>query len=271
MDFLSWLLSFILSWQVLALTIGSGFLAVIIYLMGIRTGKDSADRAALREIYQKLFSHFKELSDRVDGDIPKQYTAWRNRNNDYALPVKEMADNGSLQLLPAFFAKRAKDTEESYLMAAHAWKTAVERDMVPMITSKFSETFKGEHKSKNGMRYHAFHANRLLLWDDEKFNKFADLICKDDIGFGMELAQETNKSNQLTVYPAEYGAEAIRAFFKDIRKVVQATPSITEPTKKLFEERDKIDALVIVLTNRIRDPNPFWQTVIAAAKEPFRR
>ena len=66
MSFLSSVLSFILSWQGFAAAVASVLLAVVIFLMGIRSGKDSADRAALRELYQKLYSHFKDLSESME-------------------------------------------------------------------------------------------------------------------------------------------------------------------------------------------------------------
>ena len=90
------------TWQTIGLSFATSLIvSLITFILGLKSGKNQADRAKLQDLYKNLYSHFSDLKDSLNKNRPK---SWKNYKKvergiysvEYFPPVKELHRTGDI-------------------------------------------------------------------------------------------------------------------------------------------------------------------------------
>ena len=59
------------TWQTIVLSFATSLIvSLITFILGLKSGKNQADRAKLQDLYKNLYSHFSDLKDSLNKNRP---------------------------------------------------------------------------------------------------------------------------------------------------------------------------------------------------------
>lgn len=100
------------TWQTIGLSFATSLIvSLITFILGLKSGKNQADRAKLQDLYKNLYSHFSDLKDSLNKNRPK---SWKNYKKvergiysvEYFPPVKELHRTGDILFIKKGIAKK---------------------------------------------------------------------------------------------------------------------------------------------------------------------
>ncbi len=80
------------------------FVSMVTFILGLKSGKNQADRAKLQELYKNIHRHFSELKEALADDCPKLWEHYK-KNDEYLPLIKELESTGDILFINAKFMK----------------------------------------------------------------------------------------------------------------------------------------------------------------------
>ncbi len=109
------------TWQTVLLSLATSLIVCLItFILGLKSGKNQADRAKLQNLYRDLYSHFSDLKESLQRDRPKSWASYKKVERGFSLieyfpPVKELKRSGDILFLNQRIANEALDLEKQVL------------------------------------------------------------------------------------------------------------------------------------------------------------
>lgn len=148
------------TWQTVLLSLATSLIvSLITFILGLKSGKNQADRATLQSLYKDLYSHFSDLKESLQRNRPKSWESYKKVERglysvEYYPPVKELKRSGDILFLKKKIADEALDLEMqvmnySYDLTKH----------IPEIHAALISDIPGQFKAVSGcaVRHELFH------------------------------------------------------------------------------------------------------------------
>ena len=71
------------------------FVSMVTFILGLKSGKNQADRAKLQELYKNIHRHFSELKEALADDCRKLWEHYK-KNDEYLPLIKELESTGDI-------------------------------------------------------------------------------------------------------------------------------------------------------------------------------
>ena len=250
------------------------------FVLGLKSGKNQADRAFLQELYKQLYAHFSELEKGIKENRPKKwvdYKSIKSGNRIQYYPVaKEMERTGDLIFLNNAIANRALVLE---MLCLNYENEIVKRCKLVhdyLVNSK--DLFVGElenetnlkdtrylMKTKNPTSCRSFREeNYGVLLDPETLKDVLNKRDNDEMEYAIifRLKSELGKTErQITIFPQSIATDNI-SFSNKINEYIVANVNRSEIDKG--ELLKKLKILKKQLKKRAKNPTGFWETVLGA-------
>lgn len=260
----------------------------VTFILGLRSGKNQADRQKLQELYKKLYSHFAELKKSIEEDRCRTWESYdhieKGNRIIYTPPVRKLEMSGDLIFLKKRIAEDALALEIKALSFGSD-KDYLAKDIHGVLLDNLSLLKEGyafeEYAHNKGKRniLKTVNPTGCKAYRPCSYKDFfsADKLKKlmDEWEAKKEYALEFNtKGNppeySFCLYPDSLNVtvdEFIQVLLQDFEEKVKGYRD-TEVTKKQLI-RD-IDNLLKKLRKRALEPFSFWETVFGAFADLFR-
>ena len=99
--------------------------SLITFILGLKSGKNQADRATLQGLDRDLYSHFSDLKESLQRNRPKSWESYKKVERglysvEYYPPVKELKRSGDILFLKKKIADEALDLEMQVMNYSYA-------------------------------------------------------------------------------------------------------------------------------------------------------
>lgn len=262
---------------------------MVTFVLGLRSGKNQADRAKLQNVYRDLYSHFSDLKDGLKRNRPKVWTDYKKierglYSTEYYPPVKELKRSGDILFLKRKVADEALELEMQIMNYSSELSSHIpeihEAIISDLRTYKEGYTFK-KYSGGTSETSHFETANpdgcnsfwpmnyRILYDKEETLRLFQEMA--DDPSTAIRFTAGGNP----TAYSAEIYlagiavsiSEYVEYLFSALEKNVMGYNELCVRKKTLM---CKIDKLNKKLAKKAKEPVGFWETIFGAFADMFR-
>ena len=266
----------------LAGLIASLVVALVTFVLGVKSGKNQADRQRLQEMYKSLLVHFRDLKERLDS-YPRRWEQYEEHRVGWEIrylpPVKKMEHDGNSVYIKQKLFKEALELERDVLKFGYD----VERyydDIFDAIASDHN-LFKAPIDTSTDVRGHK--CRRIIADDGQNYTtgRSSRLFYFLQPGIGKRIEGALESGGYLTFHddrnPYEHELTINPGAYDDLAIVAQRIESLSRESG-LYNElnsqraslKSRIDALMKKLTRRAKEPVPFWETFAGAFIDVFR-
>ena len=261
--------------------------SLVTFILGLRSGKNQADRQKLQEMYKALYAHFADLKKSIQEG---QYKTWENYERVekgvytyYYPPVRKLEESGDLIFLKKVIAEKAKDLEVRAMeLGSEKWIPAIHRVLVDN-----AQLFKGGYelerpyygnkeplnhlKTKNPTGCQGFKMLSYKAFYDE--NRLKTLLKKLDEQKEYSLAFSSRGNSPaytFQLYPDSLAVpvdEFIGTLTSEFTGKIEGYNQFNKEKNQLLKE---IAVLEKKLYKRAREPYSFWETFFGAFADLFR-
>lgn len=277
------------TWQTIGLSFATSLIvSLITFILGLKSGKNQADRAKLQDLYKNLYSHFSDLKDGLYKNRPK---SWKNYKKvergiysvEYFPPVKELHRTGDILFIKKGIAKKALELETEVLQYSYELTKHIPQIHAAIVSDldKYREgySFKSYQRSESG-------TNNFETANPKGCNSFfprnyRDFYNREDITKLFKEMQERKDvaiefmtgENPIT-FSAKFYPDGINI---DVDEFLEHLYSLLETNvdgfKDLCTKRQtlirKIEKLNKKLVRKAKEPVGFWETVFGSFTDMF--
>jgi hypothetical protein len=137
------------------------------------------------------------------------------------------------------------------------------------IRGIFLDSIDGDGKSKSGVPYRPMRLSKIMVLKDEEFRKLLSGLDDGEIGLGLELKLEGNRTDMLHAYSDSLKSGSLSELAQKIRKESLSTDEAKGLAEIHHQKIKELDSLMDKVAKRIKDPHPFWSSVKQALRDPF--
>ena len=275
--------------QTVLLSLGTSLIvSIVTFILGLKSGKNQADRAKLQNIYKQLHSHFEELKDALLHDNPKSTPAYKKISRDmytteFFPPVKEMKRSGELLFVKKRIADNALELETTLMNYASNLTYCIPKLHTALISDltlyKEGYNFKkypsdktetAHFETANPTNCNSFRPlNYRKLFNKEEIIKLFSCLNEDSpcaVEFSLGNPVEYSFKlypDSLTVTVDEY-VSRITAY---LEKEIGEYTNLCAQKQTLIAQIDKLNKKI---ERRVREPISFWETTFGAFLDMFR-
>ena len=239
----------------------SAIVSLIAFVVGVRLSKDQGDRPLLRALYQRLFEHFKEMREAIEQGQPKSWSSFPPKNNEYVPPFRAMQQSGEVNLLPDELARECEKVEREALSAGSRLKQWLQETYIPDIRGYLTVLVPAGKKAIERRTYRELRASRLGSFSEDDLETFIHEIEAGGLGIAFEFATERGRTEPWFLFP-EYVPEGNWAStLKEAWRRGHTSAEAATLHADLNKAAADLDALILALKARIRDPHPLLESV----------
>lgn len=247
----------------------SGIVSIGTFVVGVRMAKDQGDRAALRQIYQRLFEHFRAIDDAIGDQKPKGWNDFPLKGDRYVPVFGQMQVDGEANLMPPLLIEQCEKLEIDALTAGGRYRQWVRETYIPALKALMSE--RAASSSAITMRsYRQLSAHELGLMSVEEIHNLAADLETRMLGVGVQVAVERGKHDVLHIYPDHLTNGNIRELLIDAAALVSADAKGRELAKAVHALRPRLATHLAKLKVRIRDPHPLYESILRSFRDAVR-
>ncbi|MFC0199059.1 hypothetical protein [Paracoccus rhizosphaerae] len=250
----------------LATLAGSGILAMAGFFMGTRVGKETRDRAMMREKYSELYQHFYDLVERAEKFEPKTWSSFSKLPHQEP-PVFALKRSGEDSLFPERLVALMTEAEKALLVAG--WKLdSIKEKITDLSLEKFA-AFGATKITPGSGSSNLVEPKRIMRLSDEECRCAAASILKSD---APTITMSGHKMlDGLRIEKANLSEESLLQFFIDLKSAYSSDPEIDGAIAELQGAIAKAQPVLKELKARIREPHHFRETVNSALSDPLRK
>lgn len=262
----------------------SAGVSLFTFVLGLKSGKNQADRAFLQGLYKQLYAHFSELEAGLIDNRPKKWEDYKsiqqgNRTKFYP-PVREMQRTGDILYLNKRIADQAIKLEVDCL--SYRWNLDELCMKVHEHLVQCSELFKDElvdesfDKKNNplkrvgtsnstGCRTYRNFAYGVLLNKEKLIVQLNDRDASDS-GYALDFTMKGNPpKREFILYPESLAVDN-ETFAKTITEYANSEFNSVAVEKELLKRIEKIKKKI---AKRAKNPTGFWETFAGAFIDIF--
>ncbi|MEW6925999.1 hypothetical protein V3M53_01550 [Trueperella pyogenes] len=256
--------------------------ALVTFVLGVKSGKSQVDRQRLQEIYKSLLAHFQDLRERLDSyprrweQYEEHHVGWEIR---YLPPVKKMEHDGdSVYIKPKLFNEALKlerdvlkfsyDVDRYYdeLLDAIASEDGLFKVVVETDVDDFGHKCH-RIKADDGKKYTTGRSSRLFYFLKPGIAQHIEDALKS--GGYLTFHDDHNPyEHELVINSGSYDDLTVMA--QRIELLSKECDLYDELNKARASLKLRIDSLTKKLARRAREPVPFWEIIGGAFIDVFR-
>jgi hypothetical protein len=249
--------------------------SLVTFTMGLRAGKNQADRPKLKDIYRKLSVHFVDLQEGLIKGSLKQWEDYPEHNYQHYPIVAEMVMDGSLIDLSPDLATTLDKLEKEMLRFGYEYRETSKE--MSIFTLEYLKQYVSEptEESKFVIKYGISKSSVGIelghLFIDQWRKDMISWFEKDKhLGINLGKISKDGCEKEVYVYPDALSI-SMGDFISKLSLIMQEQSAVNEllNTRKLL--LSQADDIIKILKKRTVDPHPFWQTVLMAFRDIFRK
>ena len=277
------------TWQTILLSLATSLIvSLVTFILGLKSGKNQADRAKLQNMYRDLYSHFSNLKNCLIRNQPRTWTNYKKIEQgfyrmEYYPPVKELKRTGDILFLKEKIADEALKLE----MQAMNYPSELSRHIPEIHAAIISDL--GIYKEGYTFRKYQGRTDDTSHFETanpKNCNTFSPLSYhiffnpKEVLKLFQQMDSDTSTALEFTsggnptaysakIYPggiivsgSEYAEHLLAALGKNVAGYNQ-----------LCNQRDtlilQIDKLNKKLQRKAKEPIGFWETLLGAFADMF--
>ena len=262
----------------------SAIVSLFTFVLGLKSGKNQADRAFLQGLYKQLYAHFVELEAGIKENRPKKWEDYKSIQQgnitQFYPPVKEMQRTGDILYLKKRIADQAIQLELDCL--GYRWNLDELCVKVHEHLVRCPELFKdvlvdesydkknnplkkiGTSNPTNCRTYRNFTYGVLL----NKEKLIAQLNERDvsDSAYALDFAMKGNPpKREFILYPGSLAVDN-ETFANSIAEYANSEFDSAGVEKELLKRIEKIKKK---MAKRAKNPTGFWETFVGAFIDIF--
>jgi hypothetical protein len=240
--------------------------SVVVFSIGVRVGKERADRSLARKKYEEIYAHFKDLLGSIEARKLRYWSHYDLIGNVYSPHLRKGEHDGSNNIIPKALAKRFLETETEALVASTKVRKEIEDVHVPEVGVQFDRHREGNRKQSSSYSCRTLSICDFITMSRVTVEEILDSIDKDTY-FAIDTSTERGKSHSLYVRDDMMYEGTMRDFILKLHSERQAnrkveTSALDNAAKRLIDD-------LKTLSDRIRDPHPLRATVFGSIRDFF--
>lgn len=259
------------------------------FILGLKSGKNQADRAMIQKTYREIFSQLDELKRFIHDNRPKRWTHYEKIQLDlssyrYIPPIAKLERAGQLLHIKPSIAKQAVELEQELVSYGADLFDSIKNIHNVLISDRNLYKEQGQFKKYQGQS-DTVHFETFNPWKCQRFIQcdYRDFYNKDKVAkvFSQLTSDKTcaiefrfqNNSDCISykVYP-EGLSETSEVFIEKIYTRFDA--EIKDFSRLALAKTDylkRIEKLNKKIAQRVKDPYTFWGTLGGAFWDIFRQ
>lgn len=241
--------------------------SVIVFSIGVRVGKERADRSIVRKKYEDIYAHFKDLLGSIERRQLRYWSHYKLIGNAYAPCVREGEHDGSNNLLPPALVRRFLETETEALIASSKIRKEVEDIHAPEVEVQFDR-----HRDSTRQKGSSYRVRTLSISDFVTMSraKVEEVLAslEDDTYLAIDTATQRGKTHSLYIRDDMMYEGTMQEFILKLHEDSQAERK--EETELLENAAKRLNDDLRTLSDRIRDPHPLRTTVFGSIRDFFK-
>jgi hypothetical protein len=135
------------------------------------------------------------------------------------------------------------------------------------VTSLFNERVRSPTSSLSGRRYSSHTVSKIGLQGFPDIEKTISDIASESLGFGLETALDKSRSHPLYAYPETVVEGTQGDLIRAVAVVIFEDEIGRALRTRLLAIEQKLNTEIAILTQRVGEPQPFWESVRKAFLE----
>lgn len=244
----------------------SGVVAMAGFFMGTRVGKETRDRAMMREKYSALYQHFYALTECAEKFEPKTWSSFSKLPHQEP-PVFALKRSGEDSLFPERLVAIMTDAEKALLVAG--WKLESVNEKIKDLSLEKFKAFGATKITQGSGSSNPVEPRRIMRLSDDECRRTAALILKSD---APRITMSGHKMlDGLGIAKTDLSEETLSQLFVDLKSAYSSDPEIDGAVVELQGAISQAQPVLKELKARIREPHHFWETVNSALSDPLRK
>lgn len=262
----------------------SAVVSLFTFVLGLKSGKNQADRAFLQELYKNLYVHFSELEVGIKEKRPKRWKDYKEINKEHTIEyfplVKEMKRTGDILYLKKKIADKASQLEldclnyslnldelckkvhEYFLECPELFDNKLVDET---YDKKNSPLIKLGTANPTGCKTYRYFTYGVLV-DKEKLLEQLNERDASDQKYALDFALKGNPSErELVIYPCSLAVDN-ETFAKKITEYANGEFNTVAAERDILERIEKLKKIV---AKRAKNPTGFWETFVGAFLDIF--
>ena len=253
--------------------------SIITFIVGLRVGKNQADRRQLKEYFRNLCIHFEVLLNSIENGKPKTWDDFRKPNWDESIPlVKGMKKDGTIIDLPDRLAEKLENIEFECLKFGFNFQQlllTVRDKGIEILNAHSNKPIVTEDSDisnspkRNGNKFFESYLGGILIKDVVK--KMCDWLQNDPQSGINLLIHQNSRRLSFYIYPSGLKNIEIVDFLKKFHEISLEIPNVHRTLDIGTNIGEEIRKVLPRLRQLSRDPHPFWETLLCAFKDVFKK
>ena len=261
----------------------SMFTSLFTFTLGLRSGKNQADRQKLQGLYKELLNHFIDLKLSIQEDKCKTWNCYdkatRGSKTVWTPIVRKMDYSGDLLFIREQIANKVK-TLENEIMKFGQDNNSVSNNIHEVIISNL-QLFKDGYQFGDDFDRHnrsTFSTTKTQERISEKTVPYKALLNQEK--FRDYILQWSTQANyvlvfsggfsHLRLYPNSLSVSANDFTETLIKEFIEKVPGYAEYDTHKSKLIKQIDKILKRLRKRTKEPISFWETIFGAFADIFK-
>lgn len=262
--------------------------SLVTFILGLRSGKNQADRQKLQELYKKLYSHFAELKKSIEEERCRTWESYdhieKGDQTIYIPPVRKLEMSGDLIFLKKRIAENASALEMQVLSFGSD-KDYLAKDIHGVLLDNLpllKDGYAFEEYARNKGKKNSLKTANPTGCNAYRFCSYKDFFSADKLKkllneweakkeYALKFSSKGNPPDySFCLYPDSLNVtvdEFIQALVKDFSVKVKGYRDAEATKNQLLID---IDKLLKKLRKRAVEPVAFWETFFGAFADLFR-
>jgi len=258
------------------------------FILGLKSGKNQADRMKVRQIYQSIYTQMVVLKRALEDNRPKKWSDYEKENIGFGsyrfiAPIQKMDQEGELLLIKSSIAVTAKTLEEELIKYGSQTYYLIESLHNSLTNAqhlyKEGSEFKQYNTSNNNAHFESSNPRNCKSYTQGDYRDFYDkkaikkifnrLTSSPPCAIEFRL-QNTSKTLTCKIYPDSLTC-SIPEFIDQVYSIFNS--EIDEFNELLSLKNDllsEIDELLPKVAKKAKEPFSFWGTLFGAFGDMFK-
>lgn len=246
--------------------LGSMIVAMLGFFVGARVGKETRDRALMRDKYSTLYEYLFDLIETAKSNYPKTWASFAKAPNSEP-PIFHMKRTGEEALFPAALFEKISDCEKSLIVAGGKFKFLDEK-INKFAYDEFMK-FGGQKTISGTGPMNTLEPKKIIRLEEEECRSLARSIFASD-AVGLSLHGDKIFDRQC-IMKSEITEEILAEFIVSFRAKLLRDSNIKSSLDDLNAATKDCEMIMAEIRARIAEPHHFRETVEAAFRDPLRR
>lgn len=260
--------------------------SLITFILGLKAGKNQADRTKLQSLYLDMLNHFNEIKERLIEGYPKRWSDYKkietvNSIKYYPL-MKDYQTNGNMIYINKRIFKDAIELEKECLSYEYSANKLIEKIHNNLVKNEdifkdgikldrnnrnSSVVFTGQNEECNTYRTYSYHE----FFNEENIINIIDEQKHSEKKYALSFSTRENPPDfKFILYPDKLNISSSEFLCLIKNTLNEESKEYSELVKLKNTLIQKINKLNKRIERRAQEPVSFWETFFGSFADLFR-